>query len=58
MGTQKNRRNETVRLSTKLQVTSDLEENIYYFTLKNRVYLDWCIQYVGMIHLSEQVKLA
>ena len=40
VGTQKNRRNETVRLSTKLQVTSDLLENIYYFTLKNRVYLD------------------
>ena len=36
----RNRPSETVILSTKLQVKSDWLENIYYFTLKNRDYLD------------------
>ena len=31
---------------------------IYVFKLKNCVYLDYYIQYAGMIHLSEHVKLA
>ena len=38
--TQKNRRNETVLLSSKLLVKADGYETIYYFTLKNCVYLD------------------
>ena len=38
-GTQKNRLNETVLLSTK--VKSDVYENINDFTLKNCVYLDY-----------------
>ena len=40
VGTQKNRRNETVLLSTKLKVKSDDLENIYNFKLKKCVYLD------------------
>ena len=41
LGPQKNRRNETVLLSTKLYVKSDVEENVNDFTLKNCVYLGY-----------------
>ena len=63
MGTQKNRHNETVLLSTEIKPKSDVLENINNFTLKNCVYLDYdlsclySIQYADMIRLNAQVKL-
>ena len=40
MGTQKNRFNETVPLSTKTYAKTDGQENIHDLTLKNFVYLN------------------
>ena len=40
VGTQKNRHNETVLLSTKKYDKTDRLENIYKFTLKHLVYLN------------------
>ena len=41
VGTQKNRHNETVLLSTVIKPKFDVLENINNFTLKNCVYLDY-----------------
>ena len=40
VGTQKNRLNETILLSTKTYVKTDGQENIYKFTLKFFAYLN------------------
>ena len=34
------------------------KKNLLFYTQKLFLSMLWCKQYVGMIHLSEQVKLA
>ena len=46
VGTQENRLNETVLLSTKPYVKTDEQENIYNFTLKDFVYLNLCFRFI------------
>ena len=52
MGTQKNCHNETVLLSTKIKLKSDLKENINNFMLKNCVYLDYDLYSMQMLYAS------
>ena len=52
MGTQKNGRNETVLLSTKIKLKSDVLGNINNFTLKNCVYLDYDLYSMQIFYTS------
>ena len=53
MGTQKNRLNVTVLLSTKSYVKIDGLENIYIFMLKNFDYLNLCYSMLTILNKAE-----
>ena len=52
MGTQKNGLNETMLLSTKIKLKSDVLGNINNFTLKNCVYLDYDLYSMQILYTS------
>ena len=52
MGTQKNRHNETILLSTEIKPKSDVKENINTLTLKNCVYLDYDLYSMPILYAS------